>query len=183
MGKSHVGSEGLALQHRQTAITRCSYSRVNEKRGFRVDRASPKTHPVPEIAAARARRRAPPPTDSRFARYRATAARARPTNYRAYCSRRPVPKRRATTRSRPSRAWPRRNTRRRSPAVAAMRENGNFEHPVAFAATDDVELDVDEVVIARKLEELVELARKDLRRSVDVPVGEVEQGAAFQVVE
>ena len=67
--------------------------------------------------------------------------------------------------------------------MPASREDRHLDHRVAFAPADHVELEVDQVVIAREPEQLREAAGKDLRRPVDVPVGEVEERAAFHVVE
>src|SRR5262249_61893873 len=68
-------------------------------------------------------------------------------------------------------------------SVAARREGRNLQHRIALAPADEGELGVDEIVGAGQREELRERAGEELGRSVDVPVGEIEQGAALEVVD
>src|SRR5690242_18225590 len=66
--------------------------------------------------------------------------------------------------------------------MAPRREDRNLQHRVALPPADERELGIDQIVRSGQREKLGERAGEELGRSVDVPVGEIEEGAALEVV-
>src|SRR5262249_42051854 len=74
-------------------------------------------------------------------------------------------------------------TRRGPPSVPPRRQDRDLDHRIADPTADRHELEVDQVVLAGQGEQLLEAAREEFRRSVDVPEGEVEEHPTLEVVE
>src|SRR5829696_5376484 len=73
--------------------------------------------------------------------------------------------------------------RRRASAEAVACEHWDLDHRVAGVVAGAHQLEVEEVAVAADVQQVLERAREQLGRAVDVPGREVEQTATLEVVD